>query len=409
MVNSVAFVYPTRMLGGTELLFLRVAQQLAASSQLRVAVVDYPDGFIAQKLTDPKVELIPFCNQTNLSGFSHIVTPPTLLPLLDNHIITDNDARLLLWCLHPFNFLELFPGSSHTIRWPIERIKQALYLYNLEYLRFKHKVHQLVEAQGIAFMDEENWQVNKYLFDLKHNPKYLPVPIFSNHAEGQIVALNPSKDSLNIVWLGRLANFKVTALNHIITVADQYAKDTLTAVTIHIIGSGPFAAQLINPKQAKLKLVGTLQSNELHSYLRDHTSILFAMGTSALEGAQLGIPTVLVDASYTPFPAGYRFNWLYQTSNFTLGRIVSLMKQTQFKGHSFTEIVEAYYQNPSQVSQFSRTYVQNHHALDIVCDQLLEHLRQTKAKVHWRVLGPFANSVVQTKQIISNLRGKTTD
>ena len=42
----------------------------------------------------------------------------------------------------------------------------------------------------------------------------------------------------------------------------------------------------------KVRLIDHLEEGSLNSFLLNETDILFAMGTSALEGAKLGIPTV---------------------------------------------------------------------------------------------------------------------
>lgn len=400
MVKGVAFVYPTRMLGGAELLFIRVAKHLALDHSIRVGVVDYSDGFIARQLAGSPVEIIPFAKQTRLLGFSHVVAPPTMLPLFDNQISVDGDTRLLLWLLHPFNFLELFPGHSRTITLRISWIKRLLYLYNLEYLIFRRKVQLLSSLNAIVYMDEENWQVNRYLFELPTSTKrYLPVPILDSEKPAANKVKELSRKSLDLVWLGRLANFKVAALNHIIQEADKHARLHQRDITVHIIGTGPLVDKLYKPLHAKVKLVGVLQGEDLYKYLRENTSILFAMGTSALEGGQMALPTVLVDASYTPFPSNYRFRWLHQTKGFTLGRVLSLDPDTlPFDGLSFNEIVNEYLKAPYELGQKAKEYVQIHHSLNGVCEHLIRYLGETKAGAQWRILGPTARSIKWIKK-----------
>lgn len=409
MVEAVAFVYPTRILGGAELLFIRIAKHLAQHCSIRAAVVDYADGFIAQQLAGSPVEIIPLTEQTRLEGFSHVVVPPTMLPVLDERILVEGDTRLLLWLLHPFNFLELFPGHSRAITFPLTWIKRMLYLYNLEYLNFRRKVQLLSKLKAIVYMDEENWWVNQYLFDLPAlSKRYLPVPIPDRQSPAIGNTRKLPDGSLNIVWLGRLANFKVTALNHIISEANQYAQTHDCSLTIHIIGTGPYKDKVHQPRYAKLKFVGALQGQKLYEYLERNTSILFAMGTSALEGGQMALPTVLVDASYKPFPNNYRFKWLYQAEDFTLGKVLSLIPDTlTFSGLSFGEIVKEYLECPSQAGQKAKDYVQTHHSLDAVCEQLLRYLTETEARVHWQILGPAARSINWTKMRISRMLSRS--
>jgi hypothetical protein len=48
-----------------------------------------------------------------------------------------------------------------------------------------------------------------------------------------------------------------------------------------------------------------------------------AMGTSALEGAKLGIPTFLLDISLKKIHGDYVFRMLYDTKEFDLGHFIS--------------------------------------------------------------------------------------
>ena len=48
-----------------------------------------------------------------------------------------------------------------------------------------------------------------------------------------------------------------------------------------------------------VNFLGTLRNNQLQSVL-SQANIGFAMGTSALDIANLGIPTILLDFSYQP-------------------------------------------------------------------------------------------------------------
>ena len=41
-----------------------------------------------------------------------------------------------------------------------------------------------------------------------------------------------------------------------------------------------------------------IKSTEINSFLLQNIDLMFAMGTSALEVAKLGVPTVMVDATY---------------------------------------------------------------------------------------------------------------
>ena len=60
------------------------------------------------------------------------------------------------------------------------------------------------------------------------------------------------------------------------------------------------------------------------------------MGTAALEGAKLGIPTILLDISYKSIKSEYNYRWLYERDGKTLGDNINeipinLLEKTHLK------------------------------------------------------------------------------
>ena len=111
------------------------------------------------------------------------------------------------------------------------------------------------------------------------------------------------------------------------------------------------------------------------------------MGTSALDGAKLGIPTVLIDGSYDRFPAAYRYRWIYETGQLNLGRIIR-GDTKHFDGkHTFGDIVECIYTNKKLVAKKCREYVVSNYNVDIaikkimasrICSPIFSYINTTK-------------------------------
>ena len=62
---------------------------------------------------------------------------------------------------------------------------------------------------------------------------------------------------------------------------------------------------------------GNLKYKNLINLLNNSVDLSFAMGTSALDSAKIGIPTVLVDYSFKKIK-NYKFRWIFDTQNFDL-------------------------------------------------------------------------------------------
>ena len=56
MPKSITFLYPSKNIGGAQLLFARLANHISTKTQTKVQVVDYVDGFLKEYLKDKMEE-----------------------------------------------------------------------------------------------------------------------------------------------------------------------------------------------------------------------------------------------------------------------------------------------------------------------------------------------------------------
>jgi hypothetical protein len=98
-------------------------------------------------------------------------------------------------------------------------------------------------------------------------------------------------------------------------------------VQVTVIGGGEHADDLARDiaqlKHVAVRIMGEMSVKTLEDVLKYDVDVLLGMGTSILEGARLGIPSILLDVSYGPVPDGYMFTWLQDRDGFTLGEIAS--------------------------------------------------------------------------------------
>ena len=66
--------------------------------------------------------------------------------------------------------------------------------------------------------------------------------------------------------------------------------------------------------------------------------LCFAMGTSALEAANAGRPTILVDSFNEPFEEDYKYRFLYETKGYTLG--YADKRQAPTGTYYFSDLIE---------------------------------------------------------------------
>jgi hypothetical protein len=172
-----------------------------------------------------------------------------------------------------------------------------------------------------------------------------------------------------MAWLGRLSDFKIHILLRTLERASAYAARTRQAIVFHVVGDGPEEARIAGGQYEhewfSIVRAGILVNEALDEYFVTNVDLLAAMGTSALEGARLGVPTILLDVSYGAVPASYRFRWLHESDRFTLGRLID-HRMLEPGNDSLAQIIEAARRTPAVFSALAHHYCREHHALAAV-------------------------------------------
>jgi hypothetical protein len=100
------------------------------------------------------------------------------------------------------------------------------------------------------------------------------------------------------------------------------------------------------------------------------------MGTSALEGAKLYIPTILIDASYKKVKGDYLYRLLCDTKNYDLGHIVD--KSDILPGNeSLKEIILKITRDYKSYSEMTYRYYLENHTIEYVVDKFLVQISHT--------------------------------
>lgn len=375
--KSVAFFYPSHVLGGAELLFIRLAKYLGQDFQ--TAIIDYPDGFLTKSTsTNDEIKKIAFSMAgCEVKGFDYIVAPASHMYILQRYLAPSENTKILLWFLQPYNLVHQFPLAGLLSKLEPAQIHLLMRTVFFEQYRvMRIALDWLSQSRGLVFMDIGHVETNEFFFDLQfEQPPLLPIPVESPEIRKR--SAPPSSNAFNIGWLGRLTDFKVHSLNYVIRKAEEFAKISRRQVTIHIIGEGEYANKVIHPQDIAIRYLGTLAGNVLDQYLSHNIDVVFAMGTSALEAAKLAIPVALVDMSYGPFPEGYKFKWLFETKGNTLGRVVGKRLAQEYRyGHEFQDLVREIEQNP--IGERCYQYFERFHTLEAVAHKLILSLDECR-------------------------------
>lgn len=384
---SVTFLYPSRVIGGAQLLFVRLAIALAASGKARVTVVDYQDGFLWRELQNlPGIRLLAFQERvtslrdtTVIMPLSHLVE---LRYMLDRRSIDTCD--FLFWSIHPDNVRHLF--YSYARHW-FGRKKTA-----------RELLRQCATDGQIVLMD----QANQFAFESEvgqcGSTSFLPIPILA--AEGQREGQRQREDGrFQIAWLGRISYDKI---NSILKIVDDLSRSRhRDDIVLHVIGNGTEEAKLhahVQRSGIRVEWIGVLQGADLIRYLLDRADMGIAMGTSALDIASLGIPVALIDYSMDPLPNNQGYDWLYDTKNFTLGNDAAWK---QLRALQFDQLIDQLKSDPANdIGKRCLDYVRRNHGMSQVLMRLQEFISKTSTQPRGMVarlddiLNPPVHSVI---------------
>ncbi|WP_261885144.1 hypothetical protein [Vibrio pomeroyi] len=157
-------------------------------------------------------------------------------------------------------------------------------------------------------------------------------------------------------WLGRVdRDFKVWTLLEILNNLEKHEFNGV----FNIIGGGD-GVSLIDSDNYSFKIVrhGNLPYDVMEEYLKINASLVFAMGTSALEGSKLGVPTILVN----PLRQGERnfdSRWVFDSIGFSLGEFKLSNVMPEQPKFGLQTLIDEFNNNPQVLSSKSYEYSNN--------------------------------------------------
>lgn len=381
-IKSITFFNPNKIVGGGEYLFIRVVKFLASNTKIKIYYIDYIDGFARTLLKDENIEFIDYNpnEKMDIDIETCIVAHLVYLFNLINDFNLSEKVRVLLWSIHHYDFLRSLPFFEHYIirlNLNLKNVKNLIELLYKDKLCLIRKVFNFLHKNNsLVFMDFPNFNTHNYCLSLNlDEKKYLPIPMFS--VDHEIKSESIDNNIINIAWLGRLINFKINPLLTVIQHANAYSRIYDKKIRIHIIGTGAQEKRIRNCKLSKnveLIFLGTVIEDELNQYLLNNIDILFAMGTSCLEGAKLHIPSILLDSCYNKMSSSYKYKWLFESFEYALGEDANEL--TIENKHTFDDVINSVYieNNKKLIAEKCYNYFKENHSVDIVSEKLLNYL-----------------------------------
>ena len=316
--TTLVLYFPYPSVGGVSVLFLRMAKLLVNS--YRVILMDYKDGYMANKIPDG-VEFIEYNKKELVPKDAIIVFQGVYLWRIRSFSRFPETCRVLFWHLHPDIYFPFYKYKFINHKY-LKYI--TLIMSFMKYRLGRSLVRKLLSKKALVFMDKPNEESTFNYFKLNlFSSEYLKIFTENNTKITICDTKYVNKKHLNFGWIGRLEDFKSTILLHTL---ERLKSVTAVEFNFTIIGKGhdsqKFQDFKDNCSEFDIVIINEIKPDDIPLYL-SRFDILFAMGTSALEGAKLGVPTFLLDYSYREFVGLYKYELLYEKSGFSVGELIS--------------------------------------------------------------------------------------
>lgn len=357
--ESICFWMPSYSVVGANVSFFNLSLYLMKKTKLKAFYVTYEDGYLAMQLAEAGIPVIPYLDETSEFSFSRKCV-----------IVTSSTRPIMLKKMRPDNKMLLWHNETAPCNWG------AVFLMNetQDYFRLCHEKHAMV------FHDWSSWDVLSQDAGFEFEKLYLPLCIEPRRfmAGGELI----SDEEMHLTWLGRLVPDKMYSLLYLINHYAQYA--TSRRKVLHIIGDGSSRAEIeAYCKRFYNKITfdfkGTVTGNELDEFLIENTDILFAMGTSLLEGAALKIPTAIVLLDTVQIKTD-EFFWMFDSKEYCCGVMTSQAGRFGVQYSHFRDMMDdifEYGMKKEYGEKSFRYYEENHSSMEHVAWQLLNAVKKS--------------------------------
>lgn len=368
MIQNIVFYYPSKIIGGAELLFIRNAIKLSIDTEYPIYYVDYSDGISVGLLQKSSVKLIEYKGcKTVIPSKSLLVAQLNQISNYDSLLKKSDNVRFLFWSLHPLNL------KIH-VYWHGKCL-----ISDIARKRIGSILSRLNDLGVVQFMDYANYKTNDDLFSIgKDNISYLPVPVdddcfVENPRKGLL-----SEDEIHFAWIGRICDTKYKTILTLMNEIEAYCS-TKTKI-LHIVGNGAYL-DVIKKYASKMTyeiiFEGTIFPDKLGDFIFTKTDIGLAMGTSNLEFGCRGVPAILKGRVDNIRNAGYSKDYIFtnEIKGYSLGASENFSMPNQDE-RTFKEKVDLILNNYSNIAKKCYDYTKENHSLKYTSN-LIAHIAES--------------------------------
>ena len=235
------------------------------------------------------------------------------------------------------------------------------------------------------------------------------IPIGITVPKSNMWELSCDRKKIRICWIGRVSSdFKLIPIVHLIEDIADYRKNNDIEISLTIVGSGDAlekVREVAGKEKIDINFINEISYEKIGEFLTDNADILVAMGTSALDGAKNGCPTVVITPVRPSDEEMVDYRWIYESKGYSLGEYPGIKAGPNQEKKTFSQIINEYVVDDA-VSEKSYRYAQEFDE-DVVFCRLYNRKQPGKmTKAMWRQIKFFAllkNTKTHIKKIIQRV------
>ncbi len=339
---NIVFYFPWKELSGGPFYLAELAKGMSMIEGYQVYYVDYLDGIAFQSLNETKVHMIIYGEHEDFLRLNEciLVTPIYCAP----HIPQMNVKSKILF-----------------LNWHNYCIKSLINTWKMNESGIQAFLEMVYRTDAVFFLDAAHRDAqNKFIKAEKgyiFPEKYVPITIKIEKRVSPKIDYLCDMRYLSIAILGRLTVDKTYSIINVLKCIKSTVVDI--PLKIYIIGNGEGGEKIksfCNNKNVTIEMKGVISGKALQAFLIDNVDVLFGMGSSVLQGAGLGLPSVIIPHNFEDFICN-KFTYLHETTGYALGWYDTQIEDINVKWHRIEDIVLDLYCNHQKSVIGSKDYM----------------------------------------------------
>ena len=365
--------------GGVEILVQRFSEYLE-ELKIEYLIIENPNSVLVPYLKNNRIISIEDYQPKK----TDVIFVPQFSKLQQlGDIPKCSDIRVFSWIVSPYDLILPFKKYSSSLIQLAGHGTSRLAMMCTSQQRYviPRMYRAAMRMKGLGVMDGACQRSSDY-FAFEESSSlvdYLPIPSPLAPSLLKIDAKKNNEKDIHIGYFGRMDKSKFSGLSSFLKTLYK-TKSLKDKVYFHIIGNGPAQDRLkalLNKLSIKYKMYGFLDNNLAKEILHRNCTLVVAMGTSALDTAGSGIPTVIIDPCLYMGQSNQKlFRFVHQIEDYTLGEDRSF---PMYQEGLFTlEEIVSQLSKFEDISSLGIEYVKSNHNPDKIFSELVGRIKLTE-------------------------------